>query len=94
LTPVARPCYKNLKYPFWDTCTETTKDKKMARKHNGLDVDWKTVPGYIVDELMDSEYTEADKIYMAFLVFVKIAVPIILLMGLLSVVALVNYFWA
>jgi hypothetical protein len=66
----------------------------MARKHNGLDVDWKTVPGYIVDELMDAEYTEADKIYMAFLVFVKIAVPIILLMGLLSVVALVNYFWA
>lgn len=66
----------------------------MARKHNGLDVDWKTVPGYIVDELMDAEYTEADKIYMAFLVFFKIAVPIILLMGLLSVVALVNYFWA
>jgi hypothetical protein len=66
----------------------------MARKHNGLDVDWNTVPGYIVDELMDAEYTEADKLYMAFLVFVKIAVPIILLMGLLSVVALVNYFWA
>lgn len=66
----------------------------MARKHNGLDVDWKTVPGYIVDELMDAEYTEADQIYMAFLVFFKIAVPIILLMGLLSVVALVNYFWA
>jgi|DEB0MinimDraft_10_1074344.scaffolds.fasta_scaffold10289_3 hypothetical protein len=57
----------------------------MARKHNGLDVDWTKPPGYIVDELIDEERQKEEEVPAILWALIDIifalTIPVLILIG-------------